>query len=567
MPDSQIKVDLIEKMGGDLTVVNAARCSFDKESEWGNLILSNDEYAEQEERLDEEGWRRVDTFYNPYYGHEFRRLKEKDKKLIQYLAKHVHMCYDDQTEIFTDSGWKFFKDLNQQDRVAEVSPEEGHTLRFRKPDHYYKGHYEGEMILCETSTVNYCVTPNHRMYFRGRDSESYKDWEVKEAREVLGKVKNFQVTATIKQFPIHDASSFEEGWFKGFMLADGYKDNQSTVGFRLKKIRKIVALERTIKVLGLKYTKTLCKDGATQFRVKTPLAKNLKKSVDKTFEEEDFSKTSDFIKGAFEGLLEGDGSVKHKGWVFSSNSEKLVSDLERLATLCGYSSNRGATQYNLNNPSYKTIVLSRHQATVNKSRGLEEVLIPYKGTVYCVTVPSGLLLVRRKGKQFVCGNSPFGHCFASFRVEAPIFVARQLVKHKFLRWNEVSRRYVDSPPVLFTPDVWRGKADDRKQGSAGEAHISEPVGDWLGMSERDSLSLYESLIRSRVCPEQARMVLPQSTMTTWWWSGSLDAFAAMCHLRCKEDTQYETRLVANQIDEIMGNLYPVSWESLRMYAE
>jgi thymidylate synthase (FAD) len=163
--------------------------------------------------------------------------------------------------------------------------------------------------------------------------------------------------------------------------------------------------------------------------------------------------------------------------------------------------------------------------------------------------------------------SPFGHCFASFHVEAPIFVARQLVKHKFLRWNEVSRRYVDSPPEIYTPDVWRGKAEDKKQGSAGQAHIGSPLGDWLGFSERDSLSLYASLLRAGTCPEQARMVLPQSTMTSWWWSGSMDAFASMCHLRCKEDTQYETRLVANQIDEIMSDLYPVSWTALRAYAE
>ena len=61
--------------------------------------------------------------------------------------------------------------------------------------------------------------------------------------------------------------------------------------------------------------------------------------------------------------------------------------------------------------------------------------------------------------------SPFGHCFASFHVKAPVFVARQLVKHKFLRWNEISRRYVDDDPEFYTPDVWRGRAEDVKQGS------------------------------------------------------------------------------------------------------
>ena len=68
--------------------------------------------------------------------------------------------------------------------------------------------------------------------------------------------------------------------------------------------------------------------------------------------------------------------------------------------------------------------------------------------------------------------SPFGHCFASFHVKAPIFVARQLVKHKFLRWNEISRRYVDSEPEFHEPSVWRGRSADKKQGSEGVVNIT-----------------------------------------------------------------------------------------------
>jgi len=155
--------------------------------------------------------------------------------------------------------------------------------------------------------------------------------------------------------------------------------------------------------------------------------------------------------------------------------------------------------------------------------------------------------------------SPFGHCFASFHIKAPIFVARQLVKHKFLRWNEISRRYVDSKPEFYEPDEWRGKAEDKKQGSDGVVD----VGDW-GDTNWACLKAYQDLLSNGVCPEQARMVLPQSTMTEWYWSGSLDAFAAMCNLRCTGDTQLETRLVANQICNSMKELFPVSWFALRL---
>ena len=154
--------------------------------------------------------------------------------------------------------------------------------------------------------------------------------------------------------------------------------------------------------------------------------------------------------------------------------------------------------------------------------------------------------------------SPFGHAFASFHVKAPIFVARQLVKHKFLRWNEISRRYVDDEPEFYVPDQWRGRSADKKQGSGGV--VDYEWSDWQMFGY--SLDTYEDMLSSGVAPEQARMVLPQSTMTEWYWSGSLDAFAAMCRLRCASDTQYESRVVADQISEKMADLFPVSWDAL-----
>jgi len=166
--------------------------------------------------------------------------------------------------------------------------------------------------------------------------------------------------------------------------------------------------------------------------------------------------------------------------------------------------------------------------------------------------------------------SPFGHAFASFHVKAPIFVARQLVKHKFLRWNEVSRRYVDDEPEFYVPDAWRGKSKDKKQGSSGIVDLEEcpfpwvDYGSWGTYTEYLEIceAGYQSLIAAGVAPEQARMVLPQSTMTEFYWSGSLDAFASICVLRLKDDTQYETRLVAQQIDEVMSGLFPESWKAL-----
>jgi thymidylate synthase (FAD) len=157
--------------------------------------------------------------------------------------------------------------------------------------------------------------------------------------------------------------------------------------------------------------------------------------------------------------------------------------------------------------------------------------------------------------------SPFGHCFASFHIKAPVFVARQLVKHKFLRWNEISRRYVDNEPEFFHPTEWRGRSDDKKQGSEGVIESLRPT--YSKTLIKIAMDNYKHLLSEGVCPEQARMVLPQSMMTEWYWSGSLDAFADMCNLRCKPDTQAETAEVAWEIDCSMVKLFPVSWRALR----
>ena len=191
--------------------------------------------------------------------------------------------------------------------------------------------------------------------------------------------------------------------------------------------------------------------------------------------------------------------------------------------------------------------------------------------------------------------TPFGHIFASFRIKAPLFVARQLGKHQVgLVWNEVSRRYVDSEPEFYVPDSWRKRADNVKQGSRDET-IDQVLGsngwtkDWpttdvencpierhIRSEHKETCSVeafykysvvtayhsYLDLIDSGVCPEQARMVLPQSMYTEWIWSGSVAAFARVCNLRLDPHTQKERQDVAKRISTELSNRFPHSWRAL-----
>lgn len=155
-------------------------------------------------------------------------------------------------------------------------------------------------------------------------------------------------------------------------------------------------------------------------------------------------------------------------------------------------------------------------------------------------------------------HSPFNHSFLTFRVKAPIFVARQLVKHKFMPWNEVSRRYVDSEPEFYFPEGIRGKAENKKQGSTDEIVYKL---DTKPRSVQIALEEYNWMIQAGCCAEQARMVLPQNTMTEWYWSGTLGAFLDMLKLRLDPHTQQETREVAELIAAYVKALFPISYVS------
>jgi len=162
--------------------------------------------------------------------------------------------------------------------------------------------------------------------------------------------------------------------------------------------------------------------------------------------------------------------------------------------------------------------------------------------------------------------SPFAHTSIQLRIKAPIFVARQLVKHQVGGvWNEVSRRYVDSEPEFYFPEVWRGRpTDGMKQGSSGEVtHVHGVlVSHGAQYAASTALGTYNQLIDGGVAPEQARMILPQNMMTEWYWTGSLMFFARVCKERLAPGAQAETRDVASLIAREVELLFPVSWNAL-----
>ena len=160
--------------------------------------------------------------------------------------------------------------------------------------------------------------------------------------------------------------------------------------------------------------------------------------------------------------------------------------------------------------------------------------------------------------------TPFSHPQITLHIKAPIFVLRQMYKHKVgFTENEISRRYVDTKPEFYIPKVWRARAENKKQGSS-EKSIDGVY--WAGVRYNElvaeSLDTYNTLLELGVAPEQARMVLPQSMYTELYWTGSLAAYNRFFHLRTSSDAQWEIRELARSIGDIIEPLFPYSWKAL-----
>ncbi len=162
--------------------------------------------------------------------------------------------------------------------------------------------------------------------------------------------------------------------------------------------------------------------------------------------------------------------------------------------------------------------------------------------------------------------TPFFHPQARFRIKMPVFVARQWFKHTvgFSR-NEVSRRYVDFTPECWcpNPDEIRERDPKAKQGSK-DTPVSNSDDVYTIMKNHcdNSIKFYEELLSKGVAPEIARTMLPQSMYSEFIETSSLSGYARLCNLRLDPSAQKEIRDYADAINQIMIELFPVSWEAL-----
>lgn len=165
-------------------------------------------------------------------------------------------------------------------------------------------------------------------------------------------------------------------------------------------------------------------------------------------------------------------------------------------------------------------------------------------------------------------SSCFEHQGATLRLKVPIFIARQIQRHRTFSYNEISRRYVDSPPEFFWPDAWRKRGENVKQGSSDESLTEEQHRDvvrWTEGSLNRAVDTYQDMLDCDVAPELARMILPQNMYTEFYMTGNLRNWVHFLKLRLDGHAQKEVQDIAQQVYQILQPLWPVSVEALMKY--
>lgn len=339
-------------------------------------------------------------FLEDYYN------ADSDKELI---GGSVPACYDNKTEVLTEKGFVKFSNLKKGTKVAQYLKDG--SVEFVIPSEYYAENYSGNMIKWSSKGswkyVDMVVTPNHKMVrVKNNKIDLFEAGDFSYRNRTGFSGKNYLPVAGVSKSESLEFSSFDQ--LRVAFQADGslpsrsekYKSGQ--IRFSLKKERKIKRLESILKETKLKYSKSeIDKRGYVNFWIKTNLI-DFDKSFNWVSLQNSFTWNSAFINE----LGFWDGCFKNNCITYS-NINKVA--IDKIQSICAVSNLK--TQYNKyqdKRTGYNRKPL--HSLTIQKKNkisgdGLKREIIKYDNKVYCVSVPSKMLIVRRNQKIAICGNT------------------------------------------------------------------------------------------------------------------------------------------------------------------
>ena len=347
----------------------------------------------------------------------FDQLSHRNKlvqcsKQIDFIRRDEH-CFDDQTEILTDKGWKLFKDLIKgEDKVAQYNKDK--SIDFILPTHYVEREYKGQLVNFSGRYFDISVTPEHRMIFANKTEDNLeqlaKDFNPSFSKQYY--CSGYKTSGNLTELsPLEQLliAYQADGSLSTDVLRTGERSGTKSVVFYLKKERKVNRLESILSKLDFSYSKNISvTSGYTSFNIKIPL--EFIELFTKDFDWVDISEATYIWADHFlQELVHWDGYLKNKedltNLYYSNTNKKAVDVVQTLAVLGGYSAHM-STQEDNRKETYSDIYrLFLHKDNLVRCTGSNnKEITEYSGNIYCVTVPSGMILVRKNNKVIVSGN-------------------------------------------------------------------------------------------------------------------------------------------------------------------
>lgn len=517
------KVELIDWYGGDKAIARAA---------WTSTSVDVDLKTDEQIR---------DLIVN---------------KLWNNGSGKPHKCYDDKTEVLTKRGWILFSNLQKDDEICCVN-KDTHIWDFEKPTEIVSYDYDDDMYYVTAKHLDIAVTKGHRLLTSKRTNINGKctygiKWGVETPENVYGKSRKYLISAKNNQKNI-----LEPNFAKliGFFIGDGNCKTSTRINFHLKKERKINYLKSLgFNIEKFKYDSYVINN--TEFDFTKCYDKNKNKIIPFNI----YTLGPEDIENILDGLINSDGTEKGRGhneYTFSSTSSPLIEQLKIIACLNNFVLNDSKPIKNvirclISNRVYPTI--SNMKSTqVGKDRWEK-----YSGKVYCATVSSGFMMVRRNGKPVVCGNTPFERGIVEFNITCDTASHIHLIKHRLANINGESARYKEIKEDRYLlPEDWKGiKSSDELHSLYGD--------DWFQILESYTQlgnDLYHKSIKDltpilgrKRAKESARFFKTYNSQLTLSVMMNMSCFYNFYTLRSDSAAQLEIQGIAREMLKVIENI-------------
>ncbi len=536
-------------MADDLSVVNGARVSF----------------ARRKEEMD-----------------------ESDEGLIRFLMRDRHGCYDDATEVLTQTGWKPWPDVTGEELFATRSI--AGRLEYQPARRLVRKELRGHMIGFKGMSIDLLVTPDHRVLASAptRGERANPRFSLRPAHSVLWRPHRHISTAFWDGERL-DSFRFDGVGFAplpllrliGFFIGDGNLSVSSHITFNSRKEREIQLLQETVHGAGLEI-RQWGKNRAV------PVGPELRGLFAACYRDREklipaplLQLGAPYLAALYEGLLQSDGSIGARPGgadrhTYTTTSRRLADSVQELALKLGRSASVRPHRMKPgdgrlgNKPVWRVTIysgrncrprlcLTREQA--DSQMGVEN----YDGLIHCVEVPNGTLYVRRNGYAVFSGNTPFEHNAFRFHIRCPLFVAREWFRHRVGSFNEFSMRYAKATDDFYVPEP----DDVRSQVGKPGAYSFEPVEPEVAERTRKELqavyetayAAYERLVELGVARELARSVLPVGAYTEFYWTVNARSLMNFVSLRNADTAQREIQRYAQAVEVFLAEKMPVTYDA------